>query len=330
MAGIVVQAADPRDQTADHRKDVGHSLPPAPGPASDKSETVRQRFDHHETSTAGVGEVLDVEMDRIADHPLGELGRQQRLEGAVLVDGDLVAEGQQPRGDEDGNHRGLHADRGRHERGTDVVQADAPVPGALELAHQDFPRGFHGRVRGRPERHGLAAPTSGVQPGPQQERPVHGGLGPVALEPQIGNVCVASLDHGFQQQAPRLGPLRGQFAAVEHLVADGRRARVSDVSGRRHRGTAPSGRKLGQAIGVVVAPQQDPTARLRAEGAGQSVIEGDPGLRQTLTQLAPRHPVAGHGRVVEHHSHRSHLPGRGVDGRHVLRNGRDHGLDPGC
>ena len=60
------------------------------------------------------------------------------------------------------------------------------------------------------------------------------------------------------------------------------------------------------------------------------MIQGDPGLRQTLAQLSPRHPITGHRGIVEHRSHRSHLPGGSIDSRDVLWNGGDHGLRPVC
>ena len=57
-----------------------------------------------------VREVLDLEMVDIANHALRQLRGQERLEGAVLVDGDFMAEGEQRRGNEYWNYSGLHSD----------------------------------------------------------------------------------------------------------------------------------------------------------------------------------------------------------------------------
>ena len=45
-------------------------------------------------STGGVGKMLDIEVTRVANHPLRQVGCEQWFEGAVLVDGDLVTGGE--------------------------------------------------------------------------------------------------------------------------------------------------------------------------------------------------------------------------------------------
>ena len=73
---------------ADHRHHVSHPMPVGPAP---HPEALRKRSDHFPSGARRAREVFDLEMAGIPDHSFRQVGRQDRLEGPVLVDGDLIA-----------------------------------------------------------------------------------------------------------------------------------------------------------------------------------------------------------------------------------------------
>ena len=349
--------------------------------------------------------MLDVEMGRIADHPLGDLRRQQRPERSVLIDGDLVAEGQQARGDQHRNHRRFHPDRRRHQCRVDLSKVDAAVRGAPELRFEEVPRRLKGLVGRAAEAH-RPVPVAAVESGTRQERPIHGRLRTVPVETEIGIVLLAPLDHRLEQQAPSLRSLRGEFAAVEHLVADARSERIGEVRSRGKRRAASPGREFNgtvaravasvgtcavarvvvsaslgdcvnaalvvRAVGLASRPigradyavrvvgvvragsvavargrvgwvglavqasdcfglvgQEHPTATLRAERLGQSVLKVDPDLCELFANFTKRHPVPCHARVIENRHHRGQLAGGCVEPSNIVGNSRDDGFAAG-
>ena len=75
-----------------------------------------------------------------------------------------------------------------------------------------------------------------------QERPVHSYFRAVSLKPQVG--VATPLDHRTDQEASRLGTLRRQLGAVEHLIANGWGELEGDVGCVRERMATPTHWKL--------------------------------------------------------------------------------------
>ena len=228
-------------------------------------EAPGQCVDGAPASAGGVREVLDVEVFGVADHPFRQRGSQQWLEGAVLVDGDLVPEDEQRGGHEYRDHRSLHPDRRQEQDGMDVLEVDTVHLGAFALVFQRLPGRQQRGVGWRAENMRLVAGVAAMESRPRQECPIHGHFRTVALKPEVRPGT--AFDHRFQQEAPGLGTLGGEVGAVEHFVADRRGGRIRKIGCLRQRGAASPCRKLLHSGSV----DQDTSTRAGTERGGDGV-----------------------------------------------------------
>ena len=120
----------------------------------------------------------------------------------------------------------------------DVLQADAACLGALEAVFQNSPSREQRRIEGLAKDTELIVRVAPMEPGPFQERAIHGHFRAIAVKPEIR--LGATLDHGLEEETPGLGALGGKVSAVEHFVADRRSVRVRKVGHLGQHGTAPT------------------------------------------------------------------------------------------